>query len=91
MPWRLSFPRSGELFHSEAVPGKQVFLISGDNLRLPRNVELLDLVPSSMELTLASIVEQEVTVKPQLVGKLPAGLKIIKNRSDPPKSKGPFS
>jgi hypothetical protein len=30
---------------------------------------LLDLVPSSMELTLASIVEQEVTVKPQLAGR----------------------
>lgn len=69
---------------SNALPGKQVFLISGENLRLPRNVKLLDMVPSSMELTLASIVEQEVTIKPQLVGKLPAGLKIIKIEVLPP-------
>jgi hypothetical protein len=36
---------------SNALPGKQVFLISGENLRLPRNVKLLDMVPSSMELS----------------------------------------
>jgi len=63
---------------SKAVPGKQIFLISGENLRLPKNVDLLDMVPSSMELVLAAIVEQEVNIKPQLVGKLPAGLKIVK-------------
>lgn len=72
---------------SKAVPGKQIFLISEDNLRLPKNVKLLDMVPSSMELTLASIVEQEVTIKPQLVGKLPAGLKIVKIEVIPEKLK----
>jgi len=72
---------------SKAVPGKQVFLIGGENLRLPRNVKLLDMVPSSMELTLAPIVEQEVNIKPQLVGKLPAGLQIIKIEVIPPKIK----
>jgi len=72
---------------SNAVPGKQTFLISGDNLRLPRDVKLLDMVPSSMELTLAEIVEHEVYIKPQLVGNLPAGLKIIKIEVIPPKIK----
>ncbi len=72
---------------SKAVPGKQIFLIGGENLRLPRNVKLLDMVPSSMELTLAPIVEQEVNIKPQLIGKLPAGLKIIKIEVIPPKIK----
>jgi YbbR domain-containing protein len=72
---------------SKAVPGKQTFLISGDNLRLPRDVKLLDMVPSSMELTLAEIVEHEVYIKPQLVGNLPAGLKIIKIEVIPQKIK----
>jgi len=72
---------------SKAVPGKQIFLISGENLRLPKNVKLLDMVPSSMELTLAEIVEQEVNIKPQLVGKLPARLKIIKIEVLPQKIK----
>jgi len=72
---------------SKAVPGKQIFLISGENLRLPKDVKLLDMVPSSMELTLAAIVEQEVNIKPQLVGKLPAGMKIIKIEVVPQKVK----
>ena len=72
---------------SKAVAGKQIFLIGGENLRLPRNVKLLDMVPSSMELTLAPIVEQEVNIKPQLIGKLPTGLKIIKIKVIPPKIK----
>jgi uncharacterized protein (TIGR00159 family) len=72
---------------SKAVPGKQIFLISGENLRLPKDVKLLDMVPSSMELTLAAIVEQEVNIKPQLVGKLPVGLKIIKIEVIPQKVK----
>jgi len=72
---------------SKAVPGKQIFLISGDNLRLPKDVKLLDMVPSSMELSLAAIVEQEVSIKPQLVGKLPGGLKIIKVEVIPQKVK----
>ena len=72
---------------SKAVPGKQIFLISGENLRLPKNVKLLDMVPSSLELTLAAIVEQEVNIKPQLVGKLPGGLKIIKIEVIPQKVK----
>jgi uncharacterized protein (TIGR00159 family) len=72
---------------SKAVPGKQIFLISGENLRLPKNVKLLDMVPSSMELNLAAIVEQEVSIKPQLVGKLPADLKIIKIEVIPQKVK----
>ena len=72
---------------SKAVPGRQIFLISGENLRLPKNVNLLDMVPSSMELTLAAIVEQEVNIKPQLVGKLPAGLKIIEIEVIPQKVK----
>ena len=72
---------------SKAVPGKQIFLINGEKLRLPKDVKLLDMVPSSMELSLAAIVEQEVNIKPQLVGKLPVGLKIIEIKMIPPKVK----
>jgi len=61
---------------SKAVPGKQTFLITSENIRLPRKVDLLDVEPSSVELTLAELRQQEVTVKPQFVGKLPATLKI---------------
>lgn len=61
---------------SKANAGKQVFPVTADNIRLPRNISLLDAVPSSVELTLAAITEQEVAIKPQLVGKLPGNTKI---------------
>ena len=72
---------------SKAVSGKQIFLINRENLRLPKDVKLLDMVPSSMELTLAEIIEREVNIKPQLIGKLPGGLKIIKIKVMPQKVK----
>jgi YbbR domain-containing protein len=67
---------SAKIDLSKALAGKQTFVITKENMRLPRGVQLLDVVPASIELTLAEIVEQEVTIKPQLVGKLPGSLKI---------------
>ena len=70
---------------SRAAAGQQAFGITAENLRLPRSVNLVDVVPSSVELTLAEIVEQEIDIKPQLVGKLPGSLKILSMAVIPPK------
>ena len=78
---------SAKIDLSKAVAGKQTFLITKENMRLSRGIQLLDVVPSSVELTLAEIVEQEVTVKPQLVGKLPGGRKIESIELKPAKLK----
>ena len=78
---------SAKIDLSKAVAGKQTFVITKENMRLSRGVQLLDVVPSSVELTLAEIVEHEVTVKPQLVGKLPSGLKIHSIELNPEKLK----
>ena len=67
---------SAKIDLAKAIAGKQTFPITRENMRLPRGVQLLDVVPSSIELTLAEIVEKEVSIKPQLVGKLPGNLKI---------------
>ena len=72
---------------SKAVSGKQAFVITADNMRLPRKISLLDVVPSDVELTLAEIVEQEVFIKPQLLGKLPGNRKIHSMEVIPPKVK----
>jgi len=83
----LSGPRSGldtvnpshtivKIDLSKALPGKQSFFITRENIQLPKDIHLLDVVPPSFELTLAEIVEKELIIKPQLVGKLPGGLKI---------------
>jgi uncharacterized protein (TIGR00159 family) len=62
---------------SKTVKGKQTFPITDENIELPRHVKLLDVIPSSVELTLAEIEELEVAIKPQLVGKLPRKMKIL--------------
>ena len=67
---------SAKIDLSKAVSGTQTFVITADNMRLPRNVRLLDVVPSSIELALAEIVSQEISIKPQLLGNLPGTLKI---------------
>jgi len=78
---------SAKIDLSKAVAGKQTFLITKENMRLSRGVQLLDVVPSSVELTLAEIVEHEVTIKPQLIGKLPGGRKIQSIELKPEKLK----
>jgi diadenylate cyclase len=72
---------------SKALPGKQSFMITRENIQLPKEVHLLDAVPPSFELTLAEIVEKELVIKPQLVGKLPGGLKIRSLEVKPDKIK----
>ena len=61
---------------SNGVAGKQTFVITTQNIRLPRGVDLLDIVPPSIDLSLAALTEKDIPIKPQLVGKLPNGLKL---------------
>lgn len=72
---------------SRTVKGKQTFPITDENIELPRGVKLLDVIPSSVELTLAEIEEREVAIKPQLVGKLPGKMKILEIEVVPKKVK----
>jgi len=72
---------------SKALPGKQSFIITRENIHLPKEIYLLDAVPPSFELTLAEIIEKELVIKPQLVGKLPDGLKIRSVEVKPEKIK----
>jgi diadenylate cyclase len=56
---------------AKTVEGRQTFLIAEDNIKLPEGVTLIDVIPQSIELELARIVEHEIPIRPQLVGKLP--------------------
>jgi len=70
---------------SKAMPGKQTFVVTEENVALPKKVSLLDAEPSSLVLSLEEIVEREVVVKPQLVGKLSRGLKLESVELNPTK------
>jgi hypothetical protein len=72
---------------SKAQAGRQSHVIAAENMRLPRKVNLIDVVPPSVELTLAEIVEQEVLIKPQPAGKLPNKMKILSMEVIPAKAK----
>lgn len=63
---------------SKMSEGTRLVLITKDDLRLPRNVTLLDAEPSGLDIILAGIVQKTVPVVPQLIGKLPEG-KQLKN------------
>ena len=72
---------------SKAQPGTQSFIVTRENIQLPKDIHLLDVVPHSFELTLAEIVEKELVINPQLVGKLPDNLKIRSLEVKPDKIK----
>ncbi|MBT8339464.1 MAG: hypothetical protein HKP58_07220, partial [Desulfatitalea sp.] len=59
---------------SGASTGRQKFLITEESIRLPKGVEVIDIVPSIIDIDLTTIVEREVLVNPQLVGTLRGGL-----------------
>jgi diadenylate cyclase len=59
---------------SKAKAGKQTFIITQEDVKLPKRVQLLDVDPSTLNLTLVGIVEQAVPIRPQLVGELPDGI-----------------
>ena len=63
---------------SKMVKGKQTILITGDNLRLPPSLTFLGSEPAKIEVNLADMVKRTIPIVPQLVGKLPANLKLKK-------------
>lgn len=61
---------------SDMDEGERLVLVTKGNLKLPRNIKILDAVPAGLEISLAEIVQKTIPIVPQLVGKLPQGKKI---------------
>ncbi len=72
---------------TRADPGKQLVTISRSLMQLPQGVNLADADPSVFEVTLQSLIEKEVLIKPQIVGALPRGLEISSIDINPQKIK----
>jgi uncharacterized protein (TIGR00159 family) len=62
---------------SKALAGRQVFVVSQENVLLPRSVKLVGASPPSIAVSLEEIVEIEAEIQPQLVGSLPKGLELV--------------
>ena len=70
---------------SKAMPGKQVIVVSDENVELPKSIKLLEVEPSNFVLNLQQVLETEATVVPQMVGKIAGGLKVASVDINPPK------
>ncbi len=57
--------------------GKQILPISQANIRLPRGIRLLNVDPSSLEVSLARLTQSDLPVKPQIVGMLPKEFRLV--------------
>ena len=68
---------------SKALAGRQIFVVSQDNVLLPRSVRLVGASPPSIAVSLNAIVEIEVAVQPQLVGTLPQNLELVSLTVEP--------
>jgi YbbR domain-containing protein len=71
-------PPSVKIDLSRMGKGSQTIIITSENLRLPNNVTLLDTSPQQIKVTLAAVVEKNLPITPQIIGKLPGSLKIKK-------------
>jgi hypothetical protein len=63
--------------------GSQTIIITSENLRLPKNVTLLDTSPQQVKVTLAAVVEKNLPITPQIIGKLPGGTENKKDHRHP--------
>ena len=68
---------------SKMAKGSQTIIITSENMQLPKGVTLLDASPQQLKLTLAEVVEKNVAITPQIIGKLPGNLKIGKITVNP--------
>jgi len=68
---------------SQMGEGTQRIPVTGDNIKYPGEITLLDISPSELELTLAGIVRKTIAITPQFIGQLPNGLKIKKIQVSP--------
>jgi len=69
-------PPSVKIDLSKMAKGSQTIIITSENLRLPKGITLLDTSPQQLKLTLAAVVQKNVPITPQIIGKLPGNLKI---------------
>ncbi|MBU0675526.1 MAG: diadenylate cyclase [Proteobacteria bacterium] len=56
--------------------GNQLVMLSGENVMTPKNIRVLDIKPSALEVELSRINSSFMSIKPQLIGSPPSGYSI---------------
>ncbi|MBE7438903.1 MAG: DNA integrity scanning protein DisA nucleotide-binding domain protein [Spirochaetales bacterium] len=67
----------------DAAPGRLTYSIRSRNLELPPGVEMIAADPPELRFSVVAINESEARIRPNLAGKLPAGLSLESVQVDP--------
>jgi uncharacterized protein (TIGR00159 family) len=70
---------------SQSIVGDSKLEITQNNIQLPPGIRLKKIVPSQLEITLDTLIEKELPIQPNWVGKLPGGL-VLKNAKPIPET-----
>ena len=66
-------------------PGERTFLLTSQQVRHPRDVEVKQIVPSQLHLAFDTRLTREVPVTPRVTGIFASGEEIVKKDCDPPR------
>ncbi|MFH1992310.1 MAG: diadenylate cyclase [Pseudomonadota bacterium] len=72
---------------SDAMAGRQTLAVNEESIKLPKKVRILDMEPASLSILLEEILQKELIVNAQLVGRLPQGLEVVSVDVSPKKVK----
>jgi YbbR domain-containing protein len=68
-----------------AKPGERTFLLTSQQVRHPRDVEVKQIVPSQLRLAFDKRSTREVEIRPRVTGNFATGEQIVKVDTDPPR------
>jgi len=74
-----------EINLADAKPGERTFELTSQQVRHPRDVTVVQVVPSQLHLTFDTRLTRDVEVHPRVTGNFADGEQIVKVEADPPR------
>ena len=74
-----------EIELADAIPGERTFDLTSRQVRHPRGVEVVQVVPSQLHLAFDTRMTRDVEIHPRVTGNFPDGEQIVKVDADPPR------
>jgi YbbR domain-containing protein len=74
-----------EIDLADAIPGERTFDLTSLQVRHPRGVTVVQVVPSQLHLAFDTRLTRDVEIHPRVTGNFPAGEQIVRVDADPPR------
>ena len=74
-----------EIELGDAAPGERTFDLTSRQVRHPRGIEVMQVVPSQLHLAFDTRLTRDVEIHPRVTGNFPDGEQIVKVDADPPR------